>query len=376
MKVLITVKTYWPEINGVQNVTQYQAEGLAERGHDVTVITSDCKGKFQLKEIHNNVKIIRLPIYDKNTVHHGNKKKFQKLILEISNKCDAMLNVCLQGWAADWVIPILSKISCKKVLMNHSMHEFRWKSNDFRTFKDFGKKVFKDIKYSIFYPISWKYIMQYDAVAFSHEKDYALDYFKKHGYVKDYVLYNAVEDGFFNIQSDQKKNIILNVGTYNDRKNQLKTLELFYQANTKNYELVFIGMPDNDYYRGLKNANKILGEKYGIKRVKIFCNLSPELTKDYFKLCKIYMTNSTWECLPVSLINSLAGGAAYLSTDVGVIKYVPGGIIANTDKEMIESLQSLINGKWVQYGCEAKEYAEVNYMRRMQVDKLEGVLFS
>ena len=58
MNILITVKTYWPEVNGVQNVTQYQAEGLAAKGHNVIVITSDCRGKYKSKEIHNKVKII------------------------------------------------------------------------------------------------------------------------------------------------------------------------------------------------------------------------------------------------------------------------------------------------------------------------------
>lgn len=376
MKVLITVKTYWPEANGVQNVTQYQAEGLVKRGHDVTVITSDCKGKFKSKEIHNNVKIIRLPIYDANTIHHGNKRMFQKLILNITKDCDAMLNVCLQGWAADWVIPILSEIKCRKILMNHSMHEFKWKRSDFRTLKDFGKKVIKNLKWGVFYPINWKYIMLYDAIAFSHEKDYALDYFEKHGYSKNYVLYNAVDDDFFDIKPEQKRDIVLNVGTYNDRKNQLKTLELFYKADIKDYELVFIGMPDNDYYRELVQVKEKFEEQYGKKNVKIYCNLEPELTKEFFRLCKIYMTNSTWECLPVSLIDALAGGAAYLSSDVGVIKYVPGGIIANTNKDMINALQSLISGQWRKYGEIARSNSEKNFTRKIQVDKLEKILFS
>lgn len=374
MNILITVKTYWPEVNGVQNVTQYQAEGLVERGHKVTVITSDYQGKYIAKEEHNGVSIIRLPIYDSNTIHHGNKKEFQDLVLDITKNCDAMLNVCLQGWAGDWVIPILSKISCKKVLMNHSMHDFVWRKSDFRTIKDFGKKIIKNVKYSIFYRFSWKYIMQYDAVVFSHEKDYALEYFENHGYKNNYVLYNAVDDTFFDTDNSNKKNIVLNVGTYNDRKNQLKTLELFYRAETGDYELVLIGMPNNEYYKQLQNVNQKLSEKYGEKKVSILCNVDSERTSSYFKQAKIYMTNSTWECLPVSLIDATAGGASYLSTDVGVIRYIPGGVIANSDEEMIESLESLIKGDWEKYGKIAKENSEKNFRKKAQVDKLETIL--
>ena len=39
MKIVVTVHTYWPARNGVQYVTQYLCEGLAAKGHDVTVIT-------------------------------------------------------------------------------------------------------------------------------------------------------------------------------------------------------------------------------------------------------------------------------------------------------------------------------------------------
>lgn len=374
MNILITVKTYWPEVNGVQNVTQYQAEGLAAKGHNVIVITSDCRGKYKSKEIHNKVKIIRLPIYDSNTIHHGNKKAFQRLILKLTQKCDVMFNVCLQGWAADWVIPILSKIPCRKVLMNHSMHDFVWRKSDFRTIKDFGKKIIKNIKYGIFYPTNWKYIMQYDAIAFSHEKDYALDYFIKHGYKNYCVLYNAVEDVFFEIESSEKSNIVLNVGTYNDRKNQLKTLELFYKADTEDYELILIGMPDNDYYRELQHAKDNFDNVYGEKKVSVLCNVDSDKTTEFFKHAKIYMTNSTWECLPVSLIDALAGGAAYLSSDVGVIKYVPGGVIANTDEDMILELEKLIKGDWIKYGQVAKENSELNFRIKKQVDRLEEVL--
>ena len=41
MKILITVSTYYPKNDGVQNVTQYLAEGLCKLGNDVTVITSN-----------------------------------------------------------------------------------------------------------------------------------------------------------------------------------------------------------------------------------------------------------------------------------------------------------------------------------------------
>ena len=48
MRILICAFTYWPAVDGVQNVTQYQAEGLAARGHDVTVLTGFLPDKDEI----------------------------------------------------------------------------------------------------------------------------------------------------------------------------------------------------------------------------------------------------------------------------------------------------------------------------------------
>lgn len=57
-RVVFSVSTYWPSVNGEQHVTTYQAEGLDKLGHDVTVITSDLgetsrrRGAQWSKEMH------------------------------------------------------------------------------------------------------------------------------------------------------------------------------------------------------------------------------------------------------------------------------------------------------------------------------------
>ena len=78
MKILFTSFTYWSNVDGVQNVTCYQAEKLAEFGHDVTVITSMIEG-LPKEEVHNSVKIIRVPAYKRALWVKGNKKETQRI---------------------------------------------------------------------------------------------------------------------------------------------------------------------------------------------------------------------------------------------------------------------------------------------------------
>ena len=39
MKIVVAVMSYYPHEGGVQTVTKYLAEGLAEKGHEVVVMT-------------------------------------------------------------------------------------------------------------------------------------------------------------------------------------------------------------------------------------------------------------------------------------------------------------------------------------------------
>ena len=150
MKVLITVATYLPDKNGVQYVTQYQAEGLVKLGHEVTVITSDHNGDYKIYEIINGVKIIRINAENKNMLHRGNKELFQKKTTSIANQCDVMINVCLQSFAADWVLPIIDKIECQKILIMHSMHNFTWTLADKSSFSNLIKKNITGFTMGIF----------------------------------------------------------------------------------------------------------------------------------------------------------------------------------------------------------------------------------
>ena len=114
MKVIFTVYTYYPLKDGVQNVTQYQAEGLAKLGHEVIVITAKHENKREYEEF-NGVKIYRTDIYTKHAIHRGNKKSYRELVKEQCSEADILINVCTQIVSTDWLLGVLDELECKKV---------------------------------------------------------------------------------------------------------------------------------------------------------------------------------------------------------------------------------------------------------------------
>ena len=127
MNIIFTCHTYYPNHDGVQFVTQYLAEGLAKKGHNVTILTN-CNEKRENNKIefHNKVRIIRIYAYTKYTIHHGEKKKYLKIIKKLCNKSDVIVNVCTQCALTDWLLKDLKNINIPKVLYLHSIWDFKY----------------------------------------------------------------------------------------------------------------------------------------------------------------------------------------------------------------------------------------------------------
>ena len=82
-KIMILVHTYYPTQNGVQAVTQYIVEGLAQSGNQIIVVTA-LKDGYSEKENHHGVDIRRIAVHRKNWYEHiGDKKVFEKLCFMI-----------------------------------------------------------------------------------------------------------------------------------------------------------------------------------------------------------------------------------------------------------------------------------------------------
>ena len=375
MNILITVATYFPLKDGVQKVTQYQAENLVKLGHNVFVITSNCGGKFKDKEKINGVNIYRVDATNKNMLHFGDYQQYKKRVYDIIERenIDVMMNVCLESFSADWVLKFISNLKCKKILMMHSMHDFRWNKNDFSSFSNFTKKILRDIRWGIFYKSNINKIKMYDAYIHLHEDDYSLNFFKKYKIDNNYIIYNAADDVFFE-NNVIKKNMIINVGSYNSRKNQKGVMKIFYEASTKDYELVLIGNPSNKYYDDLIKLKKTFDKKFEEKKVTILCNIDRKTTIDYLKKSSIYLSASTWEGFPISIVESMAAGGTFISTDVGILNKIPGGVVSDDYNKLVDYLSEFCNNGYKENSLIAKEYASNNFVQIKQVKKLEKVM--
>lgn len=379
MNILFTVYTYYPMKDGVQAVTGYLAEGLVKKGHKVTVITP-CFGEEE-KEVHNGVFIERVNIWTKHACYFGDKKKYVKLIKEKTKEMDVMINVCTQNPMTDLLFPIIDEIACKKILYMHGMYERKWNWTMINTISDIGHKIWNNIRWGIYYKKGYKYFKSYDKIIQLHRFDQGYLYFQNAYNIKSTAIENAAENVFFsNIVKTEKapqKHYAICVANYMERKNQEFVLKAFYLANLDSeFELIFIGSEKNEYYEKLSKLNEIYKNKYGEKRVKLLANIDRETTVRYVKNADVYLMGSKWEAFPISIVESMAAGIPFISTNVGCVRFLPGGIVIDNENEMaywLELLQKNENCK-CEMGQTGRIYAEKNLSVNSKVEQLEHIL--
>ena len=376
MKILVTVNTFYPLKDGVQAVTEYLTRGLVQKGHEVTVVTSQVAGSPH-EENNMGMKIIRVPVRTKYGIHRGDKNAYRRLILQLAQKADVLINVCTQTAMTDYLYPVLSQIKCKKILHMHGMYDFHWRRSDFNSCKVFAYKIWRHIRWGWLYFVSPGKFKQYDYVLQLHRFDDGYVFFKKHYGIDSVILENAADPQFYTPATQAKQPYAICVSNYIPRKNQEFLLEAFYKSQaSRNMKLILVGSRETPYYAYLKKCQAKLQQRYGVREVEMLTNISREKTVEYVRNASVYLMSSTWEAFSISLIESMAAGTPFISTDVGVARYLPGGIIAKTPEDMAYWLEILQTNPEVSHALAAagRDYYHKNLTVDSKVNQLEQLI--
>ena len=88
------------------------------------------------------------------------------------------------------------------------------------------------------------------------------------------------------------------------------------------------------------------------------------------------MMASEHEEYPVSLVEAMAVGTPFISTDAGCARILPGGVTVTDRRDLRMVLQMLVNHPEMleKYGRQGKNYALENNQTEKAVEKLESIL--
>jgi glycosyltransferase involved in cell wall biosynthesis len=353
LKILHTVEFYDPCVGGMQEVVKRLSEGLAARGHDVTVATSFDPGRSQ--GVINGVKVLGFDVSG-NRVRgsgFGDAEKYRKF-LENSD-FDVVVNFAAQQWATDLALPLLKKIKSKKVFVPTGFSGL-YAPEYFSYFEELKKQIF-----------------DYDRCVFLSDDYRDILFAREVGYTNNQLIPNGASQAEFETESaddirkklgiSKTSKIILNVGSHTGAKGHKEAIEILHESNIRDATLVIVGNAvdsgcSDDCRRGaavfpifgsvlfshglvafIKSVLRIIKRRQFLKNFfhkkrVIVTSLSRRDTVHLFKEADVFLFPSKIECSPIVLFESMAGETPYLVTDVGngkeILKWSQSGFILPT----------------------------------------------
>lgn len=387
MKILFTTFSFYPETSGVPVVVQYLAEGLAKKGHNVSVVTCMNGHDYNVQETLNGVTIYRFN-WGVNLFKnkYGEYQEYIKFVTEFPK--DILILECLQCHTTDFLLPYLKYMNCKVVLHSHGgpgIHQkmFRWDTNITHSIGNTHNWFRWKRYYKSTLPSFSKYI---DAILCLSLCASDLHYMKKH-MKRVEILENAANDIFFDeykqsldfssILNLKAKKYILCIANYIPNKGQLAIVKAFANIKDKDYALVCIGSSKNEYYERVLNEVNLISHKYG-KEIHLLTGINREYFPSIISHASLFVMGSEHEEYPVSLIEAMACGTPFVSTDAGNARILPGGITVTNRSELSDFMDAVVsNGELGQrLGSQGKDYALKHNKIEIIISQLESILYS
>ncbi|MES2924207.1 MAG: glycosyltransferase family 4 protein [Verrucomicrobiota bacterium] len=356
MRILVTTFTYPPNKDGVAEASRVMAEGLAEHGWEVSVATGYPTDGSEASAFQpgaaGGVKVERFDLGHHNSEDPEMVQEVRRFLdFVLDGAFDVIVNQCWDVWPTTLMQPILSKLTSAKVLVSHgySQHVYQWAATP-----AMGLGVWLRGLQWTFARLP-KMAREYDRLIFLSEKqgwgrffDHTVAIWLKHPGIE--VVPNGTDpdltlpdDGGFRTRHGIGPGpMALCVANYCLRKNQQLAVRVFREARVPGSTLVFIGSELNDYAREARELDEQLRGPAHCCQVVFLEKLTRAETFAAFKATDLVILTAKTETQPIVLIEAMAAGKPWISTDTGCVDRMEGGIVCRNAASMRAALINLL----------------------------------
>lgn len=183
-----------------------------------------------------------------------------------------------------------------------------------------------------------------------HEQDDGYIFFKKHFGINGYVIENAAQPEFFEDGKSEEcgEPYAICISNYGIMKGQEMVLRAYAKALLYNpgimlKKLIFVGSSANEYMQHLEDVYEELKQDNERLKVEFMCDMDRDKTIDLLKHASLFLLGSKGEKFSVVIVESMAVGVPFISTDVGVVRYFPGGMIVKSVDEMAAAIGTVMS---------------------------------
>jgi glycosyltransferase involved in cell wall biosynthesis len=332
---LITTFTFPPQRDGVSHVVHAHATGLARLGYEVTIATSRVPAR-QPSDAPPGVRVVEFDTWGngrrfRGGGYRGDIRGYQQFIAGC--QADAIICHCWQIWSTDLAAAAFCHHSAKKILVSHGVN---------------CAHVAPTLR-SIYNWLAWRpYVRQMPRMlrAFDHlvvlSGNVELDWFYDHQLSAKLNLdrVSTIPNGAYVERFSKKpdkarefrtqfqlgnRKVVLCVGHFSASKNQQGAVTAFIQAAVPDSVLVLIGGTLNDYARRVQAMQLRMAPQARI----LYLEKQPQETvAAAYCAADVFVCPSRLEIQPLVLVDAMAAGVPWVSTDVGCVREMRGGLVA------------------------------------------------
>jgi glycosyltransferase involved in cell wall biosynthesis len=331
MIVAIFTPSYFPNLNGMTYATHAHAVSLLRAGHEVHVYC----GNQGSETCRDGVHIHRHYIKGSGLLWSRVRGDTDKLINDLKALSpDAIISEGWHTWGTH-ILPRLRFLNSRILLISHGSADLRIKNIILDSIRWLG--------YTIYQKFNQNEILKslHGAAVLSFHRDNGrfrdYQYFDEFN-IKTYKVPNS--SSIQNINKPKhlsKNNAVTIVGEMSKNKNQLGALSVLKKTN-KVKTVNFIYQKNNKYSKSVRN----LAKNYPKIRFNFLAGMSRDELNNYISNSDLLIITSKTEAQPLVAIDALAMGTPFISTEVGCISSMKGGIVCNTNN-MHEVIDQLLN---------------------------------
>ncbi len=347
--IVICTFTFPPNKDGVSEAASAMAIGFAEKGHKVVVCTGHLNQRTDFQP-HPGIHVEQFQIDTTASIlkdFPSESRRYQQFLVGLNP--DVLFCHCWETWPSSLAEAIFPQLHGKKVMVSHGYTTHLWQPHPK---PPWGLGFLAKNLHKVFC-LPWT-IRKYDRVIFLSPRRNFNRFFdhwvaRAISYEGTRVIPNgtpASPDRASSQEFKKKhdlvgKRIVLCVANYSVRKNQALAIKAFRKAAVPQSVLVFIGSEFNEYSTALVNLDNELKHKYPLGGVVFLENQDRQTTMAAFEACDLFLLTAKAETQPISILEAMAAGKPFLSTDTGCVRELPGGVVAAGEIQLARGIRGM-----------------------------------
>ncbi|MEO7098017.1 MAG: glycosyltransferase family 4 protein [Luteolibacter sp.] len=348
MKIVIATFTYAPNIDGVAEAARMMVENFRNAGHEVRVATGLVESMTDRPTCEESY-IRRFAITGSPAVgfgFHGEIEAYREFLYGFNP--DVIVFHGWDTWPTEVTLPILPELPCKSVILSHG-----YSARIIPNLKRFPWGILRYLRWLPYVFDLPHQLRTFDRVVFlSYKTDFGRFY---DGWVAEFIDCKNIRVIPNSVTAELKSNssnfrekmglgegiLFLCVANYSPRKNQEMALKAFCRANIPGSLLVFIGSSLGDYGRRVQEIWYSQQASHPDLNVYFMEDLTRMEVVSAFRSCDTLVLSATAETQPIVIIEAMACGKPFISTDTGCVSELGGGVVVKTVSEMAKQMRRL-----------------------------------